>query len=145
MEELRRLEKAQWRPADELADRSHEKLAGMLLFACARVPFHRDFSAQAGLDPDRVGPSDLDAFLLMTKKDLKDRQERFFAEGRNPADRVANATGGSSGPPVGMRNRARGDLENLALPIHEALDCGPERVLTPQDLTSNPLDAKPSR
>ncbi|MGD9547290.1 MAG: phenylacetate--CoA ligase family protein [Candidatus Krumholzibacteriia bacterium] len=97
MEELHRLENAQWRPADELADGSHEKLAGMLRFACAHVPFYRDFSAQAGLDPDRVGPPDLGVFPLMTKKDLMDRQERFLAEGRNPEDRVTNATGGSSG------------------------------------------------
>lgn len=97
MRQLQRLEVDQWLPAAVIAERSRERLTATLRHACIHVPLYRDFCAEAGLDPANVNAEHLPTFPLLNKHHLMDRQERFLADDHGPADRIANATGGSSG------------------------------------------------
>ena len=90
-------QKAQWLPRTELEAKSREGLTGLLRWACAQVPYYREFCSQAGLDPARVRADDLPVFPLVTKRDLMDRQERFLASGRITPECLPSSTGGSTG------------------------------------------------
>jgi len=97
MREFERYQKAQWLPRTELEAKSREGLTGLLRWACAQAPYYREFCSQAGLDPARLQADDLSVFPLMTKRDLRDRQERFLASGRITSNCLPNATSGSTG------------------------------------------------
>jgi phenylacetate-CoA ligase len=97
MREFQRLQTAQYRPRAELEAESRKALTAILRWACAEVPYYREFCSQSGLDPARVGADDLPAFPLVTKHDLMDRQERFFTSGRLGSQARPASTGGSTG------------------------------------------------
>ena len=97
MRDFERLRAAQWLPPAEVEAKSREALSALLRWACAQVPYYKDFCGQAGLDPARVRAEDLPVFPLLTKRDLTERQERFLASGRITSECVPDATSGSTG------------------------------------------------
>jgi phenylacetate-CoA ligase len=97
MREYDRLLAAQWLPSADLEAKSRQGLTTLLRWACAEVPYYREFCGRAGLDPSRVRADDLPTFPLMTKRELMDRQERFLASGRVTPNCLPTSTGGSTG------------------------------------------------
>lgn len=61
------LERLEWSP-EQLADHRRDALAETLAFARQRSPWHRE--RLHGIDLDAIGPEDLSALPVMTKRDL---------------------------------------------------------------------------
>jgi phenylacetate-CoA ligase len=97
MRHLRQLMSDQWKSPEELAELSRSRLASMLRYACATVPFYRDFCAGAGLDPAMVTERDLPRFPLVTKQDIAADMESHLNAEADQSTFFPNATGGSTG------------------------------------------------
>ncbi|MEZ4387911.1 MAG: phenylacetate--CoA ligase family protein [Candidatus Krumholzibacteriia bacterium] len=98
LREFRSLMASQWRSWDELQALQSERLQAMVRHAVDTVPFHARRFAEAGIDPATVRTiDDLAALPLLTKADIRGRQQDLLCS-RYPRERLVKAkTGGSTG------------------------------------------------
>jgi len=95
----KRLEASQWWTPQQLEAQRIERLREFLLDIGQRVPYYRTLFRQHGLNPSALTSlGDLQALPLMTKSDIRSRQEALKADDHGPLNRYN--TGGSSGEPL---------------------------------------------
>ncbi len=80
-----------WPPEKRQAYVQH-KLQDLLAYACQRVPFYREYFG------GRV-VTDLEAFPILSKQDLRNRLQDFLAEGWQHLPHERNASSGTTGTP----------------------------------------------
>jgi phenylacetate-CoA ligase len=99
---------------DRLLAFQADRLRRLVAHAAARVPYHRDRLAAAGVDADAVsGPDDLTRLPTTNKDELQRVEARaLVAEPLDPARLVTRVTSGSTGRPFTIR-RTRAEEELL--------------------------------
>jgi len=87
----------QWLDPAENQKLHDEKLSSVLRHAITHVPRYVDLAESKGWRVDKLSHENLSEFPLVDKVALTENQSTFFADDARPEDRVADATGGSSG------------------------------------------------
>lgn len=94
---LGELEQSQWLSPEALQTLSFRRLLEALLYAEKHVPFYRRRFAEFGVRVSQVqAPEDLAKFPVITKDDVRQHLDEFFAENFN-GHKYRSATGGSTG------------------------------------------------
>lgn len=103
-EYLKLLERSQYDPPDVVRGRQLSRLKRVLVHAYDSVPFYRQTWDAADVHPhDLRSLSDLDAFPVVTKADVRLRGEEFLSD-RFRRDRlIVKRTSGSTGIPLTIR------------------------------------------
>lgn len=90
---LQQLERAQYLPASELLALQQHRLKRLLQHAYHRVPYYRELMPQAAETP-------LTHLPILTKALLQSQGERLLATNEHASQRIADASGGSTGQPT---------------------------------------------
>lgn len=96
---LQELREAQQLPAEALRKRQTSKLKQLLDHAVQKVPAYTEFAEEwrtSEEEPERF----LQRIPLLDKRQFRENSHRFLMEGANPAELIANRTGGSTGEPT---------------------------------------------
>lgn len=95
---LKVLRRRQWDRPEMVRARQNEALAQLARHAATTCEFHRRRFAEAGIDPQGVRTiADLAGLPILTKADIRERQEDLFSSAYAQADLVRAKTGGSTG------------------------------------------------
>lgn len=94
---LGEMTRTQWWTREQIDSLHRERLARTLRFAVRHVPRYRELAVASGWRPEDVGTEHLASFPFTNKTVMTDEQATFLADIHGPADRIAEATGGSSG------------------------------------------------
>ncbi len=95
---LRELRRSQWGTPDQVRARQEQQLRVMLDHARATCPFYRDTWAAAGIDAAAIRSlADLARLPIVTKDDIRQRQDDLISTKHRKADLRRAKTGGSTG------------------------------------------------
>lgn len=98
LRELRRLRRTQWDAPQEVRARQEAALRAIVRHAAATCPFYRESWAAAGIDPAQVRTSeDLRRLPIVTKDDIRRRQDDLVSSRHRKQDLRRAKTGGSTG------------------------------------------------
>lgn len=100
LEYLREYEANQWRSRDEIADLRWQKLARLLRYCYAEVPYYRRCWDALGIAPDDIrDEADFARLPVLTKDDIRAHADDLVARGWR-GRLTYKATGGSTGEPL---------------------------------------------
>jgi phenylacetate-CoA ligase len=113
---LRDLERTQWLPSDELAERQWANLKRIVAVAYENVPYYREQFDRAGLHPSDITSPDAFATVpVLTKAELRREGDRLFHRGFQRQQLIESKTGGSTGKALTIyADWACRDLRNAA-------------------------------
>ena len=99
-DEWHELERTQYLPLSELADRQQTRLRA-LMAAAETAPFYAKRLAEAGVSAHAIKTvADLSKLPLLTKADIRTRRDELLTSGSRPTDLMEFRTGGSTGTPL---------------------------------------------
>lgn len=98
---LATLEETQFLPLERIRSLQRGRLQALLKHAFSNVPYYRDVAAARGLRAEDFATlQDLEKLPVLTKEIIRRESSRMLAENAAAADRIPNATGGSTGEPL---------------------------------------------
>lgn len=109
------LQQNQWRPTAELLELQQRKLANLLEFAGANVPYYRSLLSECGISAgEAITDEELQRLPPLTKRVIRCEKNRMISEDLRGNRLRANATSGSTGEAVRFFTDAR------SLPFRQA-------------------------
>lgn len=97
---LLELERSQWLPPAELAERQLGKIRDLVGYACENVPFYRELYRRAGVHPRDIRTfDDFRSLPLLTRDDVKDHRKDLISTAYR-GEVVEGSTSGSTGQPM---------------------------------------------
>lgn len=91
----------QWLSSEELSRLQWERLRSLLRHASETVPYYRSAFDRLELRPEEINtPSDFARLPILEKATVRERQEHLLSTRFDSGQRVASATGGSTGEPM---------------------------------------------
>ena len=97
----RKFKRSQWLSPAELAALQQEKLAKMLQFAAANVPYYRALFEECGFAvTDDTAPEDLQQLPPLTKSIIRERHDDLVSEDLTGNALLSNSTSGSTGEAI---------------------------------------------
>lgn len=98
---LSKLNETQYWPREKIREFQQKKIQMLLKHAFAHVPYYRGVAASLGANPeDFKTRQDLQQLPILTKDIIRQNFNQLLADNIAPMERIANATGGSTGEPL---------------------------------------------